>query len=531
MAPRFLLLVASLLLFSFQGRSQTDPQDPLGSAFRLSVQSKIRGKLPPKSCMVLFSGSFQSWDPEHRWPREYNCDPDFYYVTGLRMPESVVVVFSEPRILAEGAVSTLLFLPDKSEAGLRGMGYGYGGKFGMTANEGVATRPTGQWAKFCAEVLAGEEVQRIFAKPLIASDFRKPGDFEYNYLSGKFFSVLAPGYAYEPQAMQYYKDAMQADTSSLSSLQARIGALLAYRLPEERDALLRRITEVRGADALTRLQADLRKIKVDLLQAETWTLALRRIKSDKEVAALQRTAEQLMDAMRILAPKLMPGKPERDAAVVAEYVLRRKGAFIAKPAGVNSGKHAAQPGYHAALDLLPKAGLVNVDLGAGLDGYNGRVTRTLPVGGTFGTELKSLYLGVSAIHGRSLQACIAGATPSKLQESSANGFSDLDKRLIFSTNALGARKVLKVTHVASIGLDLDEELPRVLEPGMVVCLETALYLPDEEGVTAKWRGIGIVLRDMVQVSSAGNVVLTQALPIDATALEEMVQATFHLPED
>lgn len=531
MAPRFLLLVALSLLFSLQGRSQSDPLDSLGSAFRLSVQSKVRSKLPAKSCLVLFSGGFRAFDPNAQWATDFQCDPDFYYLTGYRMPESVVVLFSEAHTLSDGSVSTLIFMPDKNEAGLRSMGYSYTGKFGMTSNEGVAIRPTGQWAKFCAEVLAGEEVSKIFAKPMVPSDFRKPGDFEYNYLSGKFFGVLAPGYAFDPQAMKFYKETLLADTNSLPALQSRIGALLAYRLPEERDPLLRRIADVRGASELSRMQAELRKIKVDLSQAEQWLLTCRRIKTEKEVAALKKSAELVMRALKVMAPKLVAGNREVEAAMVAEYIIRRKGGDLAKPVGVNSGKHASQPGYHAALDILPKNGLVTVDLGGGWNGYMGRITRTLPIGGTFGAEMKSVYLGVSAIHGRSLQACVTGAAPSKLQEAAANGFTDLDKRLIFSTNGLGARKVLKVTHLTSIGLGLEEEIPRSLEPGMVVCLETALYLPDEDGITAKWRGIGIVLRDMVHVTSTGNTVLTQALPIDADGIEALVQATFHLPED
>jgi Xaa-Pro aminopeptidase len=92
--------------------------------------------------------------------------------------------------------------------------------------------------------------------------------------------------------------------------------------------------------------------------------------------------------------------------------------------------------------------------------------------------------------------------------------------------------VLKITHLESIGLELEEgNTPAALAPDMVVSVETALYLLDEDGITAKWRGTGIVLRDMVHITDLGNEVLTKAIPLDAAGVEAMVKATIKLPED
>lgn len=503
----------------------------MGSAFRISSQSKLRAKLPAKSCAVIFSGGFQAFDPTRQFPRPFSCDPDFFYLTGYRIPDAVVVVFSEARALTEGNVSTLLFLPDKTDYGLTSMGYEYRGKFGM-AEEGIAIRPAAQWKKFCNEVLAAEGMERIFSKPIRESDFRKPGDRDYNYMGAKLFSALSPGFAFDPQAQRYYKEILAIDSATMPGLVQRVNAMLEYEMPEQKDPILLRFLKVQNSASLQRLQADIRSMKIDLLAASNWMMALRLAKSEKEIALLKKAAGMVMDAIQTAATRAQPGKKEVSIQAVAEYILHHRGGRLAMPAVVASGKHSAQPNYTSNLAVLPKAGPVVLDFATVVEGYHARATRTVPVAGDFGVELRPLYEGVVAIHRKSMRACIPGAMPSKLQAAAATGFDELDKRLIFSINALGARKVLKVTHIAPIGLELEEgDAPQSFGTDQVIVVETAIYLPDEDGVTAKWRGTGIVLRDMVRITDAGNEVLTETLPLDALAVEAMVKSTFNLPED
>lgn len=529
--PRFLILVAFLFSISYQGRSQIDLSDPLGSAFRLSAQQVLRSKLPPKSCAVVFSGGFEAFDVSRQFPRPFYCDPDFQYLTGLRIPDAVAVVFSEPRSLAEGTVSTLLFLPDKSDYGLVSMGFEYRGKFGLTA-EGVATRPTAQWKKFCSEVLATDGTERVFSKPIRDSDFKKPGERDYNYLGEKLFASLAPGFAFNPQSQRFYKEILATDSAKMAGLSARIGAMMEYEMMEEKDPLLMRFMNVQSADDLRNLQALIRRVKIDLTSVSSWMMEQRRLKSSKELAAMRTAVIALIEGMKAAATRAKAGEEERCIQALAEFLLQRSGGRLSMPAVVASGKFTARPNYTANLAKLPQTGLVVVDLGLAVDGYNARATRTLPIGGEFLPELRPLYEGLLTIHRKTISACISGAAGSKLQAEAAAAFDALDKRLIFSVNALGAKKVLKVTHLASIGLELEEgDSPTNFTADNVLVVETAIYLPDEEGITAKWRGTGIVFRDMVHITEGGNEVLTQGLPLEASAVEGLVKSTFSLPED
>ncbi|MGN0863552.1 MAG: M24 family metallopeptidase, partial [Stenotrophomonas koreensis] len=68
-----------------------------------------------------------------------------------------------------------------------------------------------------------------------------------------------------------------------------------------------------------------------------------------------------------------------------------------------------------------------------------------------------------------------------------------------------------------------EEQSRLLEPGMVFTIEPGLYIrPDDKGVDARWRGIGIRTEDNLLITEAGHENLTGALERSAEAVEEFI---------
>ncbi len=64
---------------------------------------------------------------------------------------------------------------------------------------------------------------------------------------------------------------------------------------------------------------------------------------------------------------------------------------------------------------------------------------------------------------------------------------------------------------------------RELEPGMVFTIEPGLYIPPgSKGVAAKWQGIGIRIEDDVVVTADGHEVITGGVPRDADAVEAVL---------
>ncbi len=67
-----------------------------------------------------------------------------------------------------------------------------------------------------------------------------------------------------------------------------------------------------------------------------------------------------------------------------------------------------------------------------------------------------------------------------------------------------------------------EGAPRPFEPGMVTTVEPGLYIaPDDESVEARWRGIGIRIEDDVLVTPGGHEVLTCDVPKSVADVEAL----------
>lgn len=65
--------------------------------------------------------------------------------------------------------------------------------------------------------------------------------------------------------------------------------------------------------------------------------------------------------------------------------------------------------------------------------------------------------------------------------------------------------------------------PRVLEPGMVLTVEPALYISkDNTKAAKKWRGIGIRIEDDVVVTREGYDILSKGVPKTREEIEQLM---------
>ena len=149
MARTLILLLAFFLSF-LPGRTQNDPSDPLDAAFRMSRRADLRANLEAGTCAVVFSGGFDQYSPGGILPRPFEPNPDFFYLTGLQVPDAVLVMFGEEQKFSEGNAHELLFVPGPNDQLLRLMGESWEGEFGLR-KEGRIIRPSTQWRRFCIE--------------------------------------------------------------------------------------------------------------------------------------------------------------------------------------------------------------------------------------------------------------------------------------------------------------------------------------------------------------------------------------------
>lgn len=233
---------------------------------------------------------------------------------------------------------------------------------------------------------------------------------------------------------------------------------------------------------------------------------LRRVKSADELAALRRAADSgaraMIKAIESTAPGV--GEWEIDALLGFEQLLHGADG-VAYYAIVGSGSNSCVLHYNASSRRMQDGELLLVDAGPELDHYTTDITRTWPVNGRFTPEQAAMYDAVLAAQEKAIAAVKPGVTLAWLSDL-ANG----------ELRARGYGDQIRHGVCHYVGLEVHDtgSYAKPLEPGVVFTIEPGAY--DEA------KGYGVRIEDVVVVTETGCEVITRGVPVDRTAVEELV---------
>ncbi|MGR4066234.1 Xaa-Pro aminopeptidase [Halomonas sp. LR3S48] len=263
----------------------------------------------------------------------------------------------------------------------------------------------------------------------------------------------------------------------------------------------------------------------------------RLIKSEGELALLRHAARISAQAHRRAMRTARPGLAEYHLQAELEHEFRwHGGTGPAYASIVGGGANACVLHYIENNAPLHDGELVLIDAGTEFDLYAGDITRTFPVGGRFSDAQRELYEVVLAAQERAVAAVRPGITLTELHDGVVRDLTDGLIQLGLLAGEVEARiedESYKRFYLHStshwLGLDVHdvgdyrlEGKPRPLEPGMVLTVEPGLYLPADEDVPPRFRGIGIRIEDDVAVTREGHEVLTADVPKRAAEIEALM---------
>src|SRR6266567_3785920 len=87
------LFLSTLSVFS---QEKDLPEDFLTKDFHLGRRQKLRESLPANSVAVFFANAVRNRADDVDYV--YHQDPDFYYLTGYKETNSLLLVFKEPQV-------------------------------------------------------------------------------------------------------------------------------------------------------------------------------------------------------------------------------------------------------------------------------------------------------------------------------------------------------------------------------------------------------------------------------------------------
>lgn len=528
----YVLLFFNMYLLS--GQAKVPSEESL--AFHKSRRDALREKLPPNSVAVIFANPTRNRANDVDYV--YHQDPNFFYLTGLREPQSVLLVFASEQQDEKGTYKDKIYIQERDPSAEQWNGY----RLGV---EGV------QKMGFDRVELRSEFVQNppsfdAFDEVLIV-DFQ---DDERD-LAGDPYDLY--------QLKKTFKKAINFP-ANFNKVQYQIQQAIRIATPESftrlqnyvewqigRDASLLEDPIIKDFMALETLEvpADL-KMKTafvlkdyifDVEKLEQIMGDLREVKSPFELKQLKRAIEISAIGQVEVMKALHPGMSEREVQGIHEYVFKKYGAaYEGYPSIVGAGNNACVLHYIENSDDPSETDLMLMDLGAEYEGYTADVTRTLPVNGIFSEEQRLLYQIVYDAQEAGIAKSLLGVTTSEVtkatQEVVTKGLMDLG----IISEASEFRRYYPHGAAHHIGLDVhDLSNYGPLPENSIITVEPGIYIPKDSPCDPKWWGIGIRIEDDILITKEGPVNLSSGAPREWKAIEAMMAQPspldgFTLPE-
>ena len=447
---------------------QEKPSDYLQKEFFQQRREELRKLLPPNSVAVFFSNPIRNRSNDVDYV--YHQDPDFYYFSGYKEPNAVLLVLSEEqKSKSQPNIDELIFIqPRDSKAELWN-----GKRLGVD----------------------GVKSELGFAHVFKNSEFEK---YQINFQ--KFDKVLYPHLHHDVRDNKNYSGDL---FELIQVFEKKSKVKISESHQKDKIEVISNLDE----NLFTQLTASLREVKT------------------KEEVSLIKKAVEISCVGQIEVMKAMHSKmSETEIQGIHEFVFKKYGAeYEGYPSIVGAGNNGCILHYIENVKPLVNNELVLMDLGAEYHGYTADVTRTIPANGKFSAEQKAIYNIVY----KAQESAISILKPGL-------GFFDANEQskieIIKGLKALGIikedheyRRYLPHGISHHIGLDVhDKTNYGPLKENMIITIEPGIYIPEGSPCDEKWWGIGVRIEDDILITKDGWINLSESAPRKVEEIEKLM---------
>ena len=500
--------------------------DFLSADFHRSRRDAVMAALPENGIAVLFGAPTRNRSNDVDF--EYRQSSDFLYLTGTSEPGSALVLAPGGVEVDGETVREVLFVPPRDPSRETWLGRRFGAERAME-QLGVelavdATRfseivapllQSGAFDIFHLDLPSGVEEGTDLAGQLDTFlEYQDPIEIADGGLVGfvlqGMLAAQSPGVFDQVKgiAARGFSPTQVSDSELRSVAEAFLASASIEEWGPRRDELL-----------AARPDGILLRAKLDELRA---------VKTEEEMAALQRAIDITAEGHREVMRQVEPGWKEYEIEALIEYTFKRNGAeYTGFPSIVGSGENSVILHYETNRRTTEPDDVIVIDIGAEFHGYSADVTRTVPVDGTYNDEQRTIYELVYRAQEAGIEATRSdspfGAPHEAAARVLAEGLAALG--LISSpTDQRGLRRFFMHGTSHYLGLDVHDVGSRgPMEPGTVITVEPGIYIPAAEDIDPKWWNIGVRIEDDVLVTSGDPVILSASVPRQIDEVEALMQ--------
>ena len=521
------ILFVAFLATSFSLFSQI-PTDFLSKDFHKGRRDALRAKMPVNSVAVLFANPLRNRANDVDYV--FHQDPNFYYLTGYREPNGVLVLFSDNQTDENGiSYNEMLYVQERDaraeqwngkRLGIEGAIEELGFQMAKNANDFIQTN------------INFKSFDRIFIEKF-NDDYRdsaKNTAEVYDLVASfKENTAYNPNNFLSPMKKQIYELVKSTSIENSANVAQIIGRALAYDPSLKHDADLMKFKDATDKALKKELQQKIAlkldaKTTIDIHFLSSNLATLREIKTSEELVLLTKAVRISAIGQVEVMKAMKPHMSETELQGIHEFVYKKYGAeYEGYPSIVGAGNNGCI--LHYIENSKTKLGneLVLMDLGAEYRGFTADVTRTIPANGVFSKEQKAIYQIVYDAQEAGIAAYVIGesmATPNLLSKKIVDqGLFQLG--IINSLDEKHPYYPHGTSH--HIGLDVhDPGNYGNFEENMVVTMEPGIYIPDGSNCDERWWGIGIRIEDDILVTKTGPVNLSAEAPRTIEEIEKMM---------
>ncbi|KAJ7548373.1 hypothetical protein O6H91_07G009400 [Diphasiastrum complanatum] len=220
---------------------------------------------------------------------------------------------------------------------------------------------------------------------------------------------------------------------------------------------------------------------------------------------------------------------EHILAATIEYECKIRGAQrMAFPSVVGGGNNGTIIHYSRNDQQIQEGDMVLVDAGCEFYGYASDITRTWPPCGKFYPAQRDIYEAVLQASQECLSLCRPGITLNEIHDHSVRILSENIRKLGLFKDVQLNYAMLNPTSIGHyLGMDVHDcssiSKSQPLQPGVVITIEPGLYIPTQDNIPNKYRGIGVRIEDEVLITECGCEVLTTSIPKEVEEIEARLQ--------
>ena len=503
--------------------------------FHKSRREALRAKLPANSVAVVFANPTRNRANDVDYV--YHQDPNFFYLTGWREPQAVLLLFSSAQLDAQGQYNELIYLQERDPRAEQWNGY----RLGLEGAKAMGFDRVKLRQDFVHSPPNFSDFDQVFMFDFQNDERDLAGDeFDLYQLKKTFKQAINFPENFKRTKYQIQQSIRTATPENFNQLKNYV------QWQVQRDSTLLDDAVIQDFVALETLEvpADLKmksafvlkEFNFDVSKLQSWLGDLREVKTAFELRQLKRAIEISAIGQVEVMKAIHPQMSEREVQGIHEYVFKKYGAaYEGYPSIVGAGNNACVLHYIENSSDPSETDLMLMDLGAEYEGYTADVTRTIPVKGSFTLAQRQLYQIVFDAQEAGIAKALVGNTVNDVTRATQEVVKAGLLALGIIENENDFRKYYPHGASHHIGLDVhDLSNYGPLPENAIITVEPGIYIPKGSPCDPKWWGIGIRIEDDILITANGPENLSAFAPrtwqaIEAKMKEESPLDRFQLP--